>query len=249
MENGITQFNREKNMTGKMNIPTSTLTTSDFQSYHVKIGQIGTGTVRDKITNHADMGKIFDYSRKKLLDDGIEGKAIIGASLIKEAIHLKSDVNSKVSLPFPIISSAISPDFAKQIAGYGVDISNINTVFKQAAYAALINTIIAMVHRLLYDGDKSGSLSLYEVRTRKILSYSNTIASASNLIAVAIATTVGVSTGNKGLVKKGLSYLDIGGLLVTLYRIVTDYRFIKKIKQEFLEKEFYNIVMGDDFDF
>jgi hypothetical protein len=59
----------------------------------------------------------------------------------------------------------------------------------------------------------------------------------------------GLATKNDQMVKKALSYLDIGGLLVTLYRIVTDYQFIKKIKQEFLEKEFYNIVMGDDFNF
>jgi hypothetical protein len=178
----------------------------------------------------------------------VEGKIIMAVSLFREVMHLKSDINSKVSLPIPIVSS-MSPEFAKQIAGYGLDIANIKTIGEQAVYAALINTLIAMIHRLLYDETKSGSLSLYEVRTRKILSYSNAIASASNLIAVALVAAVGLKTGSKALVKKSMEYLDIGGLLVTLYRIVTDYQFIKKIKQEFLEKEFYNRVYGTEYDF
>ena len=31
--------------------------------------------------------------------------------------------------------------------------------------------------------------------------------------------------------------------------IITDYKFIQQIKKEFIEKEWYNIVMGDEFDF
>ena len=43
-----------------------------------------------------------------------------------------------------------------------------------------------------------------------------------------------------------MQYLDVGGLAVTIYRIVNDKKFIKQVKQEFLEKEFYNLVMGED---
>jgi hypothetical protein len=163
-------------------------------------------------------------------------------------MHLKSDVISKVSLPVPIITT-ISPDIAKKIAKYGFDVANIKTVSKQVVYAGLINTIIAILHRLMYDYNGAGNLSYYEVRTRKILSYSNLIASASNLLVIAIMGTVGVVTKNPKTVKKALSYLDIGGLLVTIYRLITDTKFISQIKQEFLEKEFYNVIMGDGFDF
>ena len=83
------------------------------------------------------------------------------------------------------------------------------------------------------------------MRTRKILSYSNLIASASNLIAVAVMGAVSVLTANPGPGKNALRYLDVGGLAVTIYRIVNDRKFIKQVKQEFLEKEFYNLVMGE----
>ena len=94
---------------------------------------------------------------------------------------------------------------------------------------------VTMLHRLMYDYNNPGSLSLYEVRTRKILTYSNLLSSASNIITVAFT--------------KDITKLDIGGFIVTLHRLITDTIFIGKIKQEFLEKEFYKIVMGDNFDF
>ena len=72
------------------------------------------------------------------------------------------------------------------------------------------------------------------------------IASASNIIGVAIAEAVAASTGNTQLGKDAMRYLDVGGFAVTIYRIVNDKKFIQQIKQEFLEKEFYNIVMGEE---
>ena len=62
-----------------------------------------------------------------------------------------------------------------------------------------------------------------------ILSYSNLIASLSNIIAVAIAAGIGVASDNAVRVKKSLDYLDLGGIMVTIYRIVQDHQFIKKI--------------------
>jgi hypothetical protein len=232
---------------GTANIATSTLTTWNMQSFHIKYGDIGS-MLRPIGTNYANTSLVFDHAFKRMTDEGMEGKIIMAVSLFREAMHLKSDMYSKVSLPVPLVSS-ISPEFAKQIAGYGFDVANIAAVGKQAVYAALINTIIAMIHRLMYEYNGGGNLTLYEVRTRKILSYSNIIASVSNVIAVAIMGIVGCRTGNEKLIKKALNYLDIGGLLVTVYRIVTDTKFIEQVKQEFLEKEFYNTVMGDNFDF
>ena len=236
---------------GTANIATATLTAWDGiltnKSFHVKYGNVGT-QLRPMITNNAQTDLIFSNTFKRLTDEGMEGKAIVAISLFREAMHLKSDIASKVSLPVPIVP-VISTDSAKEIAKYGFDIANLKTIGKQALYAGLINTIIAMLHRLMHDYNGGGNLSLYEVRTRKILSYSNIIASVSNIIAVAIVSAIGAATNNPKLVKKGLSYIDIGGFLVTIYRIVTDYNFIKQIKQEFLEKEFYNIVMGDDYNF
>jgi hypothetical protein len=232
---------------GTANIATSTLTTWEGQSFHVKYGTVGT-FLKPMITNNAKTELVLKYSSEKIYKEGLESKAIMAIALFREAMHLRSDVNSKVSLPVPIITT-ISPDLAKEIAKYGIDVANLKTIGKQAIYAGLINTIIAMLHRLMYDYNNPGNLTHYEVRTRKILSYSNLIATTSNILAVGIMAGVGAKIDDNELIKKALSYADIGGLMVTLYRLITDSVFIGKIKQEFLEKEFYNIVMGDGFDF
>lgn len=219
---------------GTCNIMTSTMTLYDFRSFHVNTGFVPTGRLkklspRDKIESNANTLKVIDYSKNRLIYGGREGVTATGCALLKEAIHLKSDVNSKMSLPLPFISSVISPEFALKIGEYGFDVANVINVGKQATYSILINTIIAMIHRLFYDESIDLSEKHYEVRTRKILSYSNVLASSSNLIYVAIT--------------QDTSKLDIGGFAVTLYRLFSDRHFISQIKREFLEKEFYNAVL------
>ena len=51
------------------------------------------------------------------------------------------------------------------------------------------------------------------------------------MIAVAIAAAVGVSSGNPEVVKKSLNYLDIGGIMVTVYRVISDRNFICEVKK------------------
>lgn len=229
---------------GTANILTSTMTTWDFQSYHIKTGVTARGDARDKIEMHADTTKVFSYTSNRMLREGLEGKTACATALIKEAIHLKSDVNSKASLPIPIVST-ISPHFAETLAEYGMDIANVLTVGKQAAYAALINTLIGMIHRLTYDATDPDSIKMLEVKTRKILMYSNLIASSSNIIAVAAGTAAGVLSENSDMVKKSLSYMDIGGYLVTIKRLISDTKFIYEVKKEFLKNQWYDAVIGD----
>jgi hypothetical protein len=84
----------------------------------------------------------------------------------------------------------------------------------EVTLASLINWLIAVVHRLCFDETKDEE-EFYEVRTRKIILYSNLIASTSNVIACYF-------TGNYKM-------LDIGGVLVTIARLISDVRFICKI--------------------
>lgn len=233
---------------GTANIATSTLTTWKFDSYHIASLKTNNGIVRDGIAAHARTDLVLSNTADKLINQGAEGKKKVGASLIKEAIHLKSDVNSKASLPIPFVSE-ISPKLASTLADYGIDTANLINVGKQASYSILINQITAMIHYLFYDPARDGSRLQYEVRTRKILSYSNVIASASNVIAVAITEIVAVASENAALAQKGWSYLDVGGILVTCYRLFEDEKFIRQVKQEFLEKEWISIVAGEEYKF
>lgn len=233
---------------GTMNIATSTLTIAELgipRSFHIKTGYTAIGHARDKIDQKANTLKIIEYSNEKLFHEGIQGKQIMGVSLLKEAQHLRSDMFSTVSLPLPVISS-ISVEYASKLADYGLDMGNVIKVGSQAVFAMLINSLVAMIHGLFYKESKYESWNLYSVKTRRILSCSNVIASASNVIAVAITAAIGAKTGNEALVKKSLNYLDIGGIMVTIYRIVNDQKFIKEVKQEFISQHFYDLVMGDN---
>ena len=229
---------------GTANIATSTLTDYKFQSYHIFTGMTKDGKPRDMLANHADTMKVLSYSFDKLSNQGNHGKLIIGTSLVKEAVHLKSDIVTADSLPIPIIST-FDPELASALADYGIDMENVLTVSKQMALASIINLLIAMIHRLTYNPDKDGNLKLYEVRTRKILDYSNVIASVSNILVVALGTAVGAATKNEKIVKKSLSKLDIGGIAVTLYRLVADHAFIQELKQEFILNNFDRLIQGD----
>lgn len=210
---------------GTANIATSTLTNSAFQSYHIY-----TNNNRDCFRNKARTELVLGKTADKFINCGIEGKKIVAVSLMKEIIHLKSDLNTKNSLPLPIIS-AINSKLASDLANYGLDMANVVTVGKQAAYSILINSVIAMAHGLFYDGITEMDKKLYEVRTRKILSYSNLVASSSNLAVVAV-------TGN-------MKSLDLGGLAVTIYRLITDAKFIKQVKQEFIFGSYQDMIMGE----
>ncbi|MDE6212407.1 MAG: hypothetical protein K2M70_02860 [Lachnospiraceae bacterium] len=221
---------------GTANIATSTLTNKDLQSYHIYTNDMG----MDYFKNKANTGLVLSKTKDKLLHEGIEGKTKVGASLIKEIIHLNSDIRTKNSLPLPFIS-VIDAGLAADLASNGLDMANIVTVGKQATYSIFINAIISMLHGLFYDESVEYSRKIYEVRTRKILSYSNFIASASNLIYVG----ANVSLGNEDALRS----LDIGGLLVTVYRIATDAKFIRKVKQEFIEQEFFAQIQGSEYDF
>lgn len=74
---------------------------------------------------------------------------------------------------------------------------------------------------------------LYEVRTRKILSYSNAVATSSNVAIVAIT--------------HDMTKLDVGGMAVTIYRLITDANFIRQVKEQFIFGSYRELIMGNDF--
>ena len=134
---------------------------------------------------------------------------------------------------------------ASKLAEYGIDFGNVVQVSKQAGLAAFINFLITKLHGILLlfeEGEQD--IDLFQVRTRKILLYSNVIASASNLLAVGATAVAAFCSDNVELAKQGVRYLDIGGLVVTTHRLVSDRAFIQKIKQEFLANHWYETVMN-----
>lgn len=211
---------------GTANIATSTLTTSTFASYHIDTNY----NKRDYFKSHARTDLVLSHTVDKMINQGNDGKIIVAGSLVKEIIHLNSDIRTKNSLPLPIIS-VINPRFVSELANYGFDMANVINIGKQASYSMLINSMIAMLHRMFCESENEMERKLYEVRTRKILSYSNFIASSSNLAVVAVT--------------KNMKLLDLGGLAVTIYRLITDAKFIHQVKEEFIFGSYKEMIMGD----
>lgn len=232
---------------GTANIATSTLTTyPDFQSYHITTGLVGTGVSfgnKDVFGNHARTELVLKYTIDKLLSKKPDQMAIVAISLLKEIKHLQSDINTKHSLPIPLVS-AISPQFASELGRIGLDMANVHKFGKQAGFAVAINTLIAMLYRLCYK-DNEFNENFFKVKIKKILNYSNVIASSSNIIAVAVGTTIGVVSENPETIRKSINYLDVGGIAVTITQLFMDQKKVYEIKREFMKNEWYKTVRGE----
>lgn len=206
---------------GTANIMTNALTKYDLETFYVK---------KMVIVGHFPSG--IKGMMEKAYEWGKNSPQLLIASVARQAVHFGSDYFTKQGLPVPLISTVNNELAQKMIVNWHIDMWSIT---RGAAVATLINQLIAVIHQLFYNSGRDGSEQLYEVRTRKILSYSNVIASGSNVIISAFS--------------KDMGKLDVGGMLVTLYRIVNDYRFINQVKKDFLEKELYNQIVGTEYDF
>lgn len=186
------------------------------------------------------------------IDSIKEDENRLPAAVFAQAIHLKSDEFTKLGLPVPLLE-AFHPDLASKLYKEGYDslclMKDIAVVGAQAVVSVLINLLISTIHGLYYNPNECANRDLYEVRTRKILMWSNIIASSSNVVAVAGMEVAAYFTENPELAKKGWQYLDIGGYIITMYRIVSDTKFIHRVKKEFLEKEWEKLVLGDEYKF
>ncbi len=220
---------------GTANIMTGTITNCSFASAHVKYVP-GKGNV---IHSMADTMKVFSVILDRVMHEGWDGKTALALALVREGIHLKSDINTKHSLSLPAVN-VLCPELAAKLMEYGIDTASVGT---EIALSTLINMIISMVHRLIKPEDEDEKM--YAVRTRKILLISNSIATASNVIAVGIAAGVGVVGENPDLVKKAVDYLDVGGLIVTVTRLFSDIRFITKVKEEFINSKIDELLIEE----
>ena len=166
------------------------------------------------------------------------------AAVFAQALHLKSDEFTKLGLPVPLLET-FAPNFESKIYKEGYDslllMKDVARIGIQAVSSILINLLIASIHDLFYDPQVYPNHDLYEVKTRKILSISNVISTSSNLIWVGGNAWLGNEEAWKDL--------DTGGLIVTMYRLVTDVKFISRVEKEFLESEWCRTVVGEEYKF
>ena len=201
---------------GTANFITDTCTLSNFNSY--KISRVGGPHFSEPTDLFTIFYQVFDSTREDWLR--------LPAGIFAQFVHLKSDVFTKLGLPVPLLevfSESLAGDLYKSQYDSLCLLKDFAIIGNQAAWSVLINMIIGLVHGLFYNPQKDGERKLYEVRTRKILSISNVLASTGNIVYAA---------GTEDFGK-----LDVGGILVTLYRLFTDVRFITRVKKNFIDKE------------
>lgn len=159
------------------------------------------------------------------------------AALIKQIIHIGTDMFTTCGIQIPganlLLTNTQVEKLTKDI-GFG-DLVKIGT---SAKIAELINTLISTLHTLTHDYNDGIDPRIYNVKTRKIILYSNAIATGSNVIWVG----ANVLAGDKTQIKN----LDIGGLLVLIKRLTTDVEYIRQIKEEFVFGSFKELIKGDD---
>ena len=195
-------------LVGTANIATNTLTVNDFSSlfpsYHV---------FNQQINGKTDLYHIMKWSGEILMDS----PSVIAVSFGRQIVHCGTDIFTKQGLPLPGIN-ILSPEASKFLIGARIDVYSVG---RAVMLSIVINKIVEMIHRLFFEPNYDEE-KLYEVRTRKILTYSNTLSSILNI-------------GYVGLTRNPKN-LDVGGLLITLWRIITDAEIIRKIQWDFVNK-------------
>ena len=167
----------------------------------------------------------------------------IAAAVLRHGSHMMSDKFGKTGLPIPFLSSEKAQELIelgwnseetkkylkKVIKVLGKDAGTIGIQF---SISFLINQIIKAIHLMMYNQEQDGDIEMYEVRTRRILLTANCIASSSNIIYVVLSEQI--------------QALDIGGALETIHRIVSDKKYISRIKQEYIANEFSKLVFDSE---
>lgn len=213
---------------GTSNILTNTITLNNhmiFNTYHVKYRNL-----RDpKIDSNADSLKMFYsvYSRFQEKD-----YISICAAIIKQLLHLATDMYTPCGIQLPgaslCLDRASVEKLTKSISTGDVLKFSANSGIS-ATTSIFINYLISAIHTsyLLFESNDSKDSNLNRVRTKKILMYSNMIASTSNVIYAGFT--------------KNINNLDFGGAIVTCYQLFNTSKFIGDIKYEFINTKLNEI--------
>ena len=191
---------------GTLNFATNTLTKKDFSLTTYDVSSVPCLVAFPQVLN--DGLKIFSDEPSQL-----------PVCILAQAVHLSSDVFTTYGLPIPIINNIPNKNAAIQkfLQRNNIDLYS---VARGAIISEFINKCIFAIHSLfapLNDDDH-----LHEVRTRKIIIYSNAISAASNIIEVSLT--------------KNFKKFDVGGILVAIWHFFHDKRCIRQIENEFINQ-------------
>ena len=219
---------------GTANILTNTISYSAVSGH--RIAEIGTITTKHvgrsvnnvggtmlAMTELADTGTMLKYS----IDRVGEEPVAVGAALIKQYAHLKSDEYSKLGLPIP--GTNLAPNLSRFLTDRGLDYANTTTIAKQGACAAFVNYILRVLY-MLHAQVKQTELTkdMLQVKANRVITVSNVL---EEMIVTAYALTT-----------EDYTKLDIGGLVVLVQQIATDIKFRREMQKMFIENKLYEML-------
>lgn len=241
---------------GTANIMTSTMTVKEglanICTYHVSTEKLSqtrhyrrtdeTRTYQiqtDVVSGKAHTDKMFEHCIRRIRINPHEGISALITALAKQHEHLRSDENSKQSLPFPWLS--FSPAIAEGLHNYGLDYLNLKTITRQAIYSYFVNLVTVILYYAYHIGKdmmnvhspeevkKMKIADTTKVKLQKIINVANVIATSTNLG----AAISGVCMGNLAMIRS----LDIGGSLITLRTLSKSADFMMEVKSEYVRHE------------
>lgn len=174
-----------------------------------------------KISSLASTIQTLYAAADRVSDD----KSAVVAALIKQIIHIGTDVYTPYGIQLPganLVLNAIDAQNLTQIISTG-DMIKFNASYKMFN---LINIIIATLHTLTCKSKKNMAIQLHAVKTQKMLLYSNLIATGSNVIYNAIRMYLGDASAAKKI--------DFAGLFGIITMLFNNQEFIRQIKEEFV---------------
>ncbi len=210
---------------GTANILTSTITFTrknaflpTISTYHVQYDQLNKNP---KIGMPVSTVKMLSKARDRFDND----KKSVAAAVIKQLIHIATDLYTPCGIQLPGANLVLTNTSTERLTSY-INSGDVIKAGASASMAMMINYIVSAVHgcKLLFENNEDPmNDDLYQARTRKIIMYSNLIASSSNVISTSLS--------------KDIKKLDVGGLLVTIYRLFNDSAFIARLEEEFINSE------------
>ena len=246
---------------GTANILTNTATfyvdKKVMASFHVKYTDMYKYT-GPYIYSYASTNLMF----KKVIDRAKQDPKALMSAFVKEIDHINSDKASIAGIPLPFLAYILGDEKARELALSGFDLNtfltNAKIVGEQAFFSVFINLLITWLHRLyiLWDEVKEADslidaakiyltteMNMFDmVRTKKIIVYANSIASTINLGACIGGGIISAKIGDPELSKEFFSRLDIGGLMVTIFTLLRDGKYILKVKDDYIRA-----AMNDEF--
>ena len=229
---------------GTANILTNTITTVQIplvSTYHVKYNEIyGNPQITELASTVLMLSKVGERIK--------EDKIAVALALIKQAIHIGTDLYTPRGIQIPGANLVLSKKNAENLTKY-ISTGDIIKITSSAVIAMVINFIISILHNLLYDETNDISRELYNVRTQKILKVSNIIAESLNIAYVGANIGIGMYTGNSTLIKEGVKRVDLGGYIVAIHQIIKSSLMQEKIRREYLENRLYDKFLGENYSF